>query len=70
MYLPIKDYRPYKIGNNIREQMNMGMAGVSEFVFIYEEKETGKMIEFQADQWEIYTDTTKYKYSSRTEKVI
>ena len=70
MYLPIKDYRPYKIGNNIREQMNMGVAGVSEFIFQYEEKATGKIIDFKADQWEIYTDTTKYKYHDRIEKVI
>jgi hypothetical protein len=28
----IKDYRAYKIGNNIREQMNMGSSGVSEFI--------------------------------------
>lgn len=70
MYLPIKDYRPYKIGNNIREQMEMGVPQVSEFIFQYEEKATGKIVEFQADQWEIYSDTTKYKYHDRVETII
>lgn len=70
MYLPIKDYRPYKIGNNIREQIEMEIPGVSEFIFLYKEKATGKILEFKADQWEIYTDTSKYVYEDRVEKVI
>lgn len=70
MYLPVKDYRPYAIGNNIKEQMIVKQPGVSEFVFQYEEKATGKVVEFEADQWEIYTDTAKYKYVARIEKVM
>lgn len=70
MYLPVKDYRPYRIGNNIQEQMNMGVPQVAEYIFQYEEKATGKIIDFKADQWEIYSDTTKYKYHDRIEKII
>lgn len=70
MYLPVKDYRPYAIGNNIQEQMNMGVPRISEFVFLYEEKATGKVVEFKSDQWEIYSDTTKYKYVDRKETII
>ena len=70
MYLPIKDYRPYAIGNNIKDQMAMGTPRVSEFVFLYEELATGKVIEFPASDWEIYGDTAKYKYVDRIEKII
>jgi len=70
MYLPIKDYRPYAIGNNIREQMNLGVPGVSEFVFQYEELATGKIVDFKADEWKVYSDTLKYKYVDRVEKII
>lgn len=70
MYLPIKDYRPYKIGNNIPEQMSLAKPRISEFIFLYEEKATGKIIEFKADQWEIYSDTSKYKYHDRIETII
>lgn len=70
MYLPIKDYRPYAIGNNIREQMNMGTPGVSEFLFQYKELATGKIVDFKADEWKVYSDTLKYKYVDRVEKII
>ena len=71
MYLPLKDYRPYRIGNNIREEMNKGVAGVSEFVFRYEDKSTGKQIEVSDKDWnESYSNTDKYTFVDRVEKVI
>ncbi len=70
LYLPLKDYRPYAVGNNIREQMNNGVAQVSEFALFYEELASGKTVEFKLDEWEIYGDTTKYKYKDRQEKII
>lgn len=70
LYLPLKDYRPYRIGNNIKEEMAKGTPAVSEFIFQYEDIKTGEIVEFAADQWEIYTDTTKYRYHDRIEKVI
>lgn len=70
MYLPVKDYRPYAIGNNIVEQMSNGVAQVSEFVLIYENLETGKMEEFALGDYETYGDTSKYKYSDRKETIL
>lgn len=70
MYMELKDYRAYKIGNNIREEMVVKVPRISEFKLIYLDKATGKEVEFALDDWEIYTDTTKYTYVSREEKVI
>ena len=64
-YLPIKDYRPYAIGNNINEQMKNGIDEVVEFVLIYENLQTGELERFPLDQWEVYGDTNKYKYIDR-----
>ncbi len=69
-YLPIKDYRPYAIGNNIKEEMNKGTAQVSEFVFLYKNLKTGEIEEFQAEEYEVYGDTETYEYHDRVEKVI
>lgn len=70
MYLPIKDYRPYKIGNNIFDQMNNGIPRESEWVFLYTNKETGEIERFAADQYEIYGDTNKYEWYDREETII
>jgi uncharacterized membrane protein YphA (DoxX/SURF4 family) len=70
MYLPVKDYRAYKIGNNIPEQMSNGVAQVSEFILVYEDLETGKEVEFDLNDYETYGDTSKYKYVDRIEKII
>ncbi|MBK7128870.1 MAG: DoxX family protein [Crocinitomicaceae bacterium] len=70
MYMEIKDYRPYKIGNNLREQMTVKEPRVVEYVLKYEELATGKIIDFKVDEWEIYTDTSKYKFKDRVETVI
>jgi len=70
MYMELKDYRAYKIGNNIREEMIVKSPRIVEYVLKYEEKATGKIVDFKVDQWEIYTDTTKYKYIDRVETVI
>lgn len=70
MYLPVKDYRPYRIGNNIKEEMNKGIPEISEFKWLYENKQTGEIREFATDEYEIYGDTTKWKYHDRIKKVI
>lgn len=69
-YLPVKDYRPYAIGNNIVDKMNDGVPQVSEFILIYKNKQTGKEEEFALDQYETYGDTNKYVYVDRKETII
>ncbi|MCB9223220.1 MAG: DoxX family membrane protein [Crocinitomicaceae bacterium] len=69
-YLPVKDYRPYAIGNNLIEKMNDGVPQVSEFVLIYKNKKTGKEEEFALDQYAIYGDTSTYQYVDRKETII
>ncbi|NOQ72025.1 MAG: DoxX family membrane protein [Crocinitomix sp.] len=69
-YLPIKDYRPYAIGNDINKQMTNGIDEVAEFVLLYDNKETGKVDTFALDQWEVYGDTNIYAYKDRTKKTI
>lgn len=70
MYMELKDYRAYKIGNNIREEMIVKVPQVTDYVLKYEEKATGKIVEFAVDEWEIYTDTTKYKFVEREEIIL
>lgn len=69
-YLPVKDYRPYKIGNNLNDMMTNGVPQVSEFVLIYKNKKTGKEEEFALSEYEVYGDTTTYEYVDRKETVI
>jgi hypothetical protein len=67
--LPVIDFRPYKIGNNIREMRQMQKPRISDWVFIYKNKKTGEQKEFTTaalsdlnmDDWD---------YVDRTEKVI
>ena len=46
-HLPLIDFRPYKIGNNLPEQMEGGRAPVMDYVFIYERN--GERREFTTD---------------------
>jgi len=42
MYSPIKDYRPYAVGSNLKEKMNDGVDGVFEDALLYRNKRTGE----------------------------
>jgi len=70
MYLPIKDYRAYAIGNNLREQMANGIAEVADFKFVYTNKNTGEDKEFDVSEYVEYGDTTTWKYKDRVKTVI
>lgn len=70
MWLPIKDYRPYAIGNNIPEQMALGEPEIVEFVFQYKNKQTGEIEEFAAEEYDVYGNTEIYEYHDRVGKVI
>ncbi len=47
--LPIIDFRPWKIGNDINEQILPVQEGIVEYQFIYKNTETGESKEFAAD---------------------
>ena len=70
MYLPIKDYRAYAIGNNITEQMHNGIDPVIEMKLNYINLHSGEVESFNVDEWETYMDTTKYKFEGREDKII
>lgn len=65
-YLPVIDFRPYAIGNNIIDQMNGGRPGVYDTRFIYKNLQTGEEEEMSKPpytdtiNWEI--DETKWKF--------
>ena len=67
MYLPIKDYRPYAIGNNIYEQMHNGVDEVVEVKLKYKNIKTGEYELFAVDEWETYMDTTRYVWDDNTD---
>jgi uncharacterized membrane protein YphA (DoxX/SURF4 family) len=74
MFEPLKDYRPYAVGSNLKEKMNDGKEGKYESGFILKNLKTGKNEFFTQAQ---YTDTVRkiwedknYKYISTETKEI
>jgi uncharacterized membrane protein YphA (DoxX/SURF4 family) len=60
-YLPVIDFRPYAIGNDIVEQMNGGRPGKFDTRFIYKNLQTGKDEELSQPP---YTDTINWEIDS------
>lgn len=48
--LPVIDFRPYKVGNNIRELRQALKPEVREYVFVYKNKNTGEVRDFKLDE--------------------
>ena len=72
-YNPIKDYRPYAEGNNIRERMSDGEDGIFESIFIYENLETGEEIQITAldeNTKNIWGNTDLWKWKETIQKTI
>lgn len=74
MFEPIKDYRPYAVGSNLKEKMNDGKVGKYESGFVLKNLKTGKNEFFTQAQ---YTDTARkiwedknYQYVSTDTKEI
>lgn len=68
-HLPVKDFRPYAIGKNIKEGMVLPPGAVTdsiEMVFIYEKD--GKQVELSTAQISNIDET--YKYVDRKDKVL
>lgn len=68
-YLPVKDFRPYAIGNDIEKLMEVKPedAPIIELVFIYEKD--GQTHEFTMEEMGT-VDLSEYTYVDRTEDVI
>lgn len=73
MYLPLKDYRPYSVGSDIREEMTNGKPGVYENLFVYSNIKTGQdtlLTALNDSTKPIWGDTKNWKYSKRDIKTI
>lgn len=55
-YVPLKDYRPYAVGENLVDRMNDGIEGQFENLLVYKNKETGKTRELNSASQE-YMDS-------------
>ena len=66
--LPMVDFRPYKVGNNIPELMIPEREPDIEFLFVYENENTGEVGEFDVKNLPKAADGWKFK--ERKENVI
>ncbi len=62
-YQPLKDYRPYAVGSDLREKMNDGIDGVFEYYYFLTDLNSNstkrvKMSEITSDMW---GDTKRWK---------
>ncbi|MFW5758326.1 MAG: BT_3928 family protein [Bacteroidota bacterium] len=64
--LPILDFRPWKKGNNIYEQLTPVQEQIVEYIFIYENPETGEEKEFSVEE----LPSDPWVYVDRKEKII
>ena len=70
-YLPIVDCLPYKVGNNIRQKMQMPANAVPDSTvinFVY--KKDGKDVSFTADNFPADFDDSTYTFVKREDKII
>ncbi len=71
-YLPIKDYRPYAISNNILEKMSDGKDGIYNDLMVYENKKTAEILEIDQKEYmkrwkEIEAN---YNFKDRVQRVV
>ncbi len=70
---PIVDFRPYKIGNYIPDQMK-GIADKKEYTWVYKDKATGEVKEFSdAEFGKISSEPdfkSKWEYVDRKDKIL
>ena len=69
-YLPVLDCLPYKVGNNIVEQMKVPAGAVSDsFALTFRYKKNGKEIEFDQEHFPYDFDST-YEFVDRFDKLV
>jgi len=74
LFLPLKDYRAYAVGSDLKEKMSDGIEGVYENLLVYKNKINGEEKEFLATSTE-YNDSKiwedeDWEYLSMVQKVI
>ena len=74
-YEPLKDYRPYAVGNNLRQKMFDGEQGKYVSLLVYKNRKTGESKEFDAAGKEyinskIWEKTNLWKYDTMVTKEI
>lgn len=70
-YLPVWDCLPFKVGNNISEQMKMPADAIPDstvITFVYNKQ--GEKVEFTSDNFPVDFNDSLYKFVSRYDKVI
>ena len=67
-FLPVIDFRPYKIGVDVVEKMETIKPAVIEILFVYEKN--GETFEFKMDELSNVEDLGSYTYVDRKDKVI
>ena len=74
MYEPLKDYRPYAVGNNLIQKMNDGIEGKYESVLVYKNSKTGKTKEYSSTSKEYINskiwEDENWVYKSMIQKAI
>jgi uncharacterized membrane protein YphA (DoxX/SURF4 family) len=74
MYDPIKDYRPYAVGTNLKQKMNDGQEGKYLSLLVYKNKETDELKEYDASSQEYISskiwENTSWVYIRMTQKEI
>jgi hypothetical protein len=71
---PLKDYRPYAVGSNLKWKMKDGVEGKYESVLVYKNRSTGELIEYLSSSTE-YADSkiwedNNWVYLNMTQKEI
>lgn len=75
MYEPVKDYRPYAVGSNLKEKMNDGIEGKYLNMLIYKNVKDGSVKEFDGSSQayidsKIWEKTDTWKYDTMVTKEI
>ncbi len=71
-YLPLLDFRPYKVGNNIMEGMTIpedAPEAIYEYEFVYKNKNTGNEERFTEENYP-WKDTVNWAYVSMESELI
>jgi uncharacterized membrane protein YphA (DoxX/SURF4 family) len=74
-YEPIKDYRPYSEGSNLKEKMNDGVEGKYLNMLVYKNLKNGEIVEYEGSSQEyvnskIWEKTSVWKYDTMVSKEV